>query len=359
MEAGDILLRMLGRVASHQAIVDFTKQLSVMLRSGITIDEALEELAQQASSARFRTVIERMHADIRSGMPLAQAFGKEHRTFGGVTTAIVRAGEASGTLEENLAFLADWLEHDNDIRREVHGAMIYPAIVFVATIGMSAGLTLIVLPKLLPIFSQMAVELPLPTKVLLALTSFLQYWWHLALVGLAGLIGCWFLLDRVPMLRLIRHRITLRVPFFGALLKQYQLTLIAQLFTTLFRSGLSITEIISIAGEGSTNLAYRNALRAVGSQIDRGTTLSGALRSFPELFPRNMLAILSVGEKSGTLEDSFSYLTTYFRKEVFTATKRLPTIIEPILLLIMGLSVAFIAIAIILPIYEFTSSVRR
>lgn len=342
-----------------QELVDFTKSLSVMLKSGITIDEALLELEEQGYGRYFSKIIKAIRVEIERGISLSDAFSKYQRAFGGVFIAVIRAGEASGTLEENLNFLAMWLEHNNDIRREVHGAMIYPAIVFIATISLSAGLSLLVLPRLLPVFAQMAVELPLPTRILLAITHFLESYWALAFILLAAIVVGFIFLMRVTPFRRVMDYIFLHIPFIGKLLIQYQLTLISQLFTTLFRSGLSIHEIIDITTVGVTNLIYRDALLAIGKGVYKGNTLTSGLRLYPKCFPRNMVSIIAVGEKSGTLEDSFEYLTEYYRKEVYSATKRLPTVIEPLLLLVMGVMVAFVAISIILPIYQFTAQINR
>jgi type II secretory pathway component PulF len=347
------------RVASNQELVDFTKMLSVMLKSGITINEALSELSEQTESRRFKNLLLEIKKDIESGTPLSKAFERKGNVFGGVTLAIIKAGETSGTLEENLNFLADWLEHDNDIRREVRGAMIYPAIVLGATVALSLALSLLVLPRLLPIFSQMGGELPLPTRILLGLTHIVKEYWVYIIAITVAFVPAFTALLRIVPVRRVWHRMLLHMPFIGSLLRQYQLTLICQLFATLFRSGLSITEILLIAGEGATNVVYGDALRSIAGQISSGGTLSDAMRKYPHLFSRSMLSIIAIGEKSGTLEDSFAYLTEYNRKEVFATTKRLPTIIEPVLLIFMGLLVAFIAISIIMPIYQFTANVRR
>lgn len=343
---------------SATELVHFSKNLSLMLRSGMTINESLEELADEASSKRLAKILRTAKHDVESGVTLSDALSKHRRAFGDVMLAVVKAGETSGTLDENLSFLAEWLEHDADIRREVHGAMIYPAIVFVATISMSSGLALMVLPRLLPIFAQMSVELPMPTRILLWATNTMKESWYFVFAGIAALVAVFIVLNRMPSVRRFFHGMYLATPFVGRMLMRYQLTLVGQLFTTLFRSGMSIFEILEVTANGATNVRYREALHSVGKQLERGTTLADALKQYPKLFPREFTSILAVGEKSGTLEESFRYLTEYNRKEVYTATKRLPTIIEPVLLLLMGVLVAFIAIAIILPIYQFTSNVR-
>ncbi len=348
----------MGGISSAQ-LVHFTKNLSLMLRSGMTINESLAELSAQASSARFSRILAAVEKDIESGLALSLAMEKHPRVFGGVTLAVVRAGETSGTLEENLNFLSDWLEHNADIAREVHGAMLYPLIVFIATIGVSGALALLVLPRLLPIFAQMQGELPLPTRVLLGATDLVTDHWLLLSLALALLVVGLSALNKIRAVRRFFHGVMLRVPFLGTLLREYQLTLIGQLFATLFRSGLSIQETCAIAARGATNMRYAEALAEIEERLVRGNTLSDGLKAFPRLFPRDMTSIIAVGERSGSLEESFGYITEYYRKEVHAATKRLPTVIEPILLLVMGLLVAFIAIAIILPIYQFTSGVRR
>lgn len=345
--------------ASVKDLVHFAKNLALMLKSGMTINEALAELAAEANGRRFANILTAVRKDVETGIPLAAALGKHPRVFGAVMLSAVKAGETSGTLEQNLDFLADWLEHNADIRREVHGAMLYPAIVFVATIGVSAGLSLLVLPRLLPVFAQLSVELPAATRFLLWFTETLRSSWMLILLLIAAVVAAFAFLNRLRSVRSALHTLYLHVPFVGTMLKQYQLTLLGQLFTTLSASGLSIYEVIAIAADGATNLRYHDALTAASTQVAKGTTLATALARSPDLFPREFTSILAVGEKSGTLDESFKYLTEYYRKEVFTATKRLPTVIEPILLLIMGALVAFIAISIILPIYEFTSNVRR
>ena len=344
---------------STTELVHFSKNLSLMLKSGMMINEALVEIIEETGSRRFSKILKAVRKEVEAGTTLSQAMSKYPKAFGGVMLSVVKAGETSGTLEENLNFLADLLEHNADITREVHGAMLYPSIVFAATIGLSGGLSLFVLPRLLPLFSQMTMELPLPTKILLWVTHTMQSSWIVVLIGVSTLVIGMTFLNRQRKIRRIFHGIYLHIPFFGKMLREYQLTLLGQLFTTLFHSGLSIYEILEITASGATNIRYQDALTDVGAQVTRGTTLSGALKGYPKLFPRDFTSILAVGEKSGTLDESFGYLTEYYRKEVYTATKRLPTVIEPLLLLLMGLMVAFVAISIILPIYQFTSNVHR
>jgi type II secretory pathway component PulF len=339
-------------------LVHFSKNLSLMLKSGMTINESLEELSNTATP-RLSKILLKMKKDVESGVTLTDALAKHRRVFGDVMISVVKAGEASGTLDENLNFLAEWLEHNADIKREVHGAMLYPAIVFVATIGVSSGLSLLVLPRLLPVFSQMKGELPLPTRILLWITNTIQESWFIIALLCAAIAVIVIFLNRLKPVRRVLHGVYLRIPFVGRMLREYQLTLIGQLFTTLFHGGLSIYEILDVTAEGATNLRYREAIMDVSKQVQRGTTLASALKGYPKLFPRDFTSILAVGEKSGTLDETFGYLTEYYRKEVYTMTKRLPTVIEPVLLLVMGVMVAFIAISIIMPIYQFTSSAGR
>jgi len=163
---------------SSQEKVDFTKNLAVMLKSGIAINEALASSADQTKSKVFSKVIYKVKSEIEMGASLSESFAKEENVFGGVFISLLKAGEASGTLEENLSFLADWLERDHDLRQEINAATLYPKFVFTATFLLGGGLSVYILPKLVPLFDQLRVELPLTTRMLLAFSLFVSKFSH-------------------------------------------------------------------------------------------------------------------------------------------------------------------------------------
>jgi len=336
---------------TSQEKINFTKSLAIMLKSGITINEALMSLAEQSKSGIFKKIIYKIKSDVETGVSLSESLSKQKEVFGNVFIGLIKAGEASGTLEENLSFLADWLERSNDLRGDINAAMLYPKIVFSATIILGGGLSVFILPKLVPLFTSLRVELPPTTKALLSFSIFLQKFWLFIFLGTAGLVLGFILLNRIRNVRRFFHLIYIKMPFFGSLLLDYQLALISQLFSTLFKTGVSINESINIVSETATNICYQESLEKIKKRVVEGTTLSLAMNDYSGLYPKNMVNIISVGEKSGTLDKSFIYLSEFYSKEVNNKIKRLPTIIEPILLITIGLLVGFIAIAIIMPIY--------
>lgn len=344
---------------SSQEKVDFSKNLAVMLKSGIAINEALASLADQTKSKTFSKVIYRVKSEVEMGTSLSEAFGKEQKVFGRVFISLLKTGEASGTLEENLSFLADWIERNHDLRQEIKAATLYPKFVLSATFLLGGGLAVYILPKLVPLFEQLRVELPLATRMLLAFSLFVEKFWFLVLLGIIGFIIGFSLLNRIKSVKRFFHLLYIKMPFVGDLMVAYQLALISQLFSTLFKSGLSINESLGITSEAATNIHYQESIEKIKNRVGKGITLSQTMQDYPKLYPKNMVNIVATGEKSGTLDSSFAYLSEFYSKEVQNKTKKLPTMIEPALLVFIALMVGFVALSIIMPIYELTRGLSQ
>lgn len=342
-----------------QEKMNFTRSLAVMLRAGVAINEALSSLADQAESKRFGRIIHGVKERVEMGTPLSEALAKEKETFGGVFINLLRAGETSGTLEENLDFLAEWFERDGDLRQEIRAALLYPKFVLTATFLLGGWLAVYILPKLVPLFEQLRVELPLATRLLLAFSVFIEKFWFLVLLAIIGVITVSILLNSVKSIRKIFHSFYIHMPFFGNLVVGYQLALISQLFSTLLKSGLTLNETLGIVSEATTNVVYQGSLGMMKERVDRGTPLSQAMNGYPGLYPVNFTSIVATGEKSGTLDISFKYLAEFYSKIVKNKTKKLPTILEPILLVFIALMVGFVALSIITPIYELTRGLSQ
>lgn len=343
---------------SSQERVDFAKSLAVMLKSGITINEALAALADQAKSKAFRKILLNIKNEVEMGTSLSEAFKKEEKIFGKIFISLIRAGETSGTLDENLFFLAQWLERSNDLNNEISTATLYPKIIFSATFFMGGSLAVFILPKLLPLFKQLKVELPLATRMLLYFSLFVQKFWAETLLAIFGLIIFFNLINRVRAVKSFFHLIYIRLPLFGNLMRDYQLALFCQVLFTLLKSGLPISESLDITAEAVTNVRYRETVEKIKKRVISGVHLSEAMKDYRNFYPPNLINIIAVGERSGNLENSFLYLAEFYSKEVAHKTKKLPTIIEPVLLIFIGLSVGFVALSIIMPIYQLTQGIR-
>lgn len=347
------------RTLSDQQKVNFSKNLSVMLRSGISINVALTALEEQEEAPHFKEIISSVRDGVEKGTPLSTAFSKDEKSFGPVFISLVRAGEKSGTLQENLYFLSDWFERSADLNREIRTATMYPKLVFGAATLLGGALAVFILPKLVPMFSQMNVTLPIITKILLAISVFVQDYWPFVLLFVIAFIATFLYVSRIPRIERVLHFMYVRIPFIGRILKGYQLALTTQLFSILLKSGLTINQSIEIVAGAVTNIQYRESLEGIQNEVVKGTQLSAAMEKHETLFPRMVINIISIGEQSGTLSDSFAHLAEYYTKEVNSEAKKLPTIIEPILLILIALMVGFVALAIIMPIYELTGSAGR
>lgn len=344
---------------SIQERVDLANNLSVMLKSGIPIDEALGSLGDQSDDVALRNVLYGLRKEVENGTPLSLAFKKEAPMFGHIFVSMIRAGEQSGTLQENLLFLADLLARSADLKREVGAATLYPKMVFSAAILLGGGLAVFILPRLTPLFSGLHIELPLMTRVLLAFSEFVTNNWHLVLVALVALVVLSVFLYKIRGIRRIFHSIAITAPFLGTFIMHYHLAFITQLFGTLLRSGLTLNESVDIVREATSNIRYEEALAHIKDRIEKGDTLATSIGRFGNLFPKLTVSIIAVGEKSGTLANSFAYLAELYTKDVNIRAKKLPTIIEPILLVFIAALVGFVALSIIMPIYELTGNMSR
>jgi len=344
---------------SLQEKVDFAKNLHVMLQSGIPINDALTSLGEQMKDRPLGAILLHVRGSLEKGTALSEAFGKERDVFGNVFISLLKTGEKSGTLEENLAFLATWLERDNDLKRKIQAATLYPKIIFTAAVLLSAALVTFILPKLEPLFRELHVALPLPTRILLGTSVFLAKFWIPVVLGIIAAVVFFRFSNRVRAVRRVFDSLYLKLPFFADLLRDYQLGLISQLLYTLFKSGIPLTEALTIASGAATNVRYQESIAVLYERAAKGTKLSEAMGYFPALYPPNLIMIIGAGEKSGSLEKSFEYLSEFYAQEVDNTTKKLPTVIEPILLVLIGLVVGLIALAILSPIYDLVSTLQK
>ncbi len=336
-----------------QEKVDFVKNLSLLVRSGKPINESFELLSGQARSSAMIKTLKIAKEKIERGTSISQVF-EDSPYFGKVFTSFIRAGEESGTLDENLRHLADWLERDATLKKEINSATLYPKIIVVFAVVLGGALSFFVLPQLVPIFGTLGVNLPLSTRILLYVSNLMRDSGLYLMIGFIGFIIGIFFLFKIRVVKRAWHIFTLKIPVLGIITKEYQLTIIAQLITTLFRSGLTINNSLEIIENSVTNIKYQEALGKVKERILRGTGFSETMNEFPDLFPSVFVSVVATGEQTGSYSESFQYLADFFASRVTERTKKLPTVLEPMLLIVIGVFVAFIASAIIMPIYEVT-----
>jgi type IV pilus assembly protein PilC len=339
-----------------QEQVDFVKNLSLLVKSGKPINESFDLLSKQALSSAMVKTLKIAKEKVERGTPLSRVF-EESPYFGKVFVSFIRAGEESGTLDENLLYLAEWLERDSTLKKEISSATLYPKIIVVFAVVLSAVLSIFVLPQLVPIFGTLDVDLPITTKILLFVSELMQSYAVYVVIGLIAFIALVWLIFRIRVMKRLWHTVILRIPVVGIITKEYQLTIISQLIATLFKSGLTINNSLDIIAESVTNMRYKEAIEKVKERVLKGTGFAETMNEFPHLFPGVFVSVVSTGEQTGSYSNSFQYLAEFFATRVTERTKKLPTVLEPILLILIGVFVAFIASAIIMPIYEVTKGI--
>lgn len=338
--------------------VTFAKHLALMIRAGLPIDEAVMVLRDQADG-RFRRVLSGVLKTVESGRPLSDGFGNHRGVFSELFVATIRAGEQSGTLDQGLEDLASQLTKSFELQRKIRGAMIYPVLVLTAALGIGIGLSFFVLPKIIGLFSSITVELPFMTRVLIGFSKFMvEHGSVFFPVLIAAIIGIFNFLRWKPV-RPFSHYALLKLPIFGKLAQNFNLAMFSRTMATLLKSGITIGEAFQITSNTMRNDRYKKALIRAKAGTETGSPASSILTEFPKLFPSISTRMLAVGERTGKLEETFGYLAEFYEDEVDNTTKNLSTILEPVLLIVIGLTVAFIAIAIISPIYNFIGNINR
>lgn len=361
---GRSLLQIVARGRAHflrwsiQEQIIFAQRLAMLLKSGMPILQALDMLRKQAATKSVARIVERLCAEVASGQDLSISMGACGKVFGEFAVNIVRVGELSGTLHENLQYLAAELKKRQALQRKVRGALLYPAIVGLATAVISVMLTVFVFPKVTPIFKSLNFDLPWMTRVLIVVSSVLTHQWWLVLLVLFVLVAVCVVLLRIPRVKLMYHRHVLTVPAIGPLLQSYYLANITRTFGLLLKSEVPIVRAIKITADVTTNTAYKQVLRTLQTTITDGKNIANQLGADAKLFPPIMSQMIGVGESSGNLSQSLFFLADMYEAEVDDKSKNLSIILEPLLLIVMGLLVGFIAISIITPIYQVTQHLQ-
>jgi len=337
----------------------FTKRLSVLIQAGVPILQALRMIELQASSAGSRYLTHRFAADVEQGQLLSTSLAKYKGIFNNFFINIVRIGEASGTLHENLDYLAQEQKKRIELKSKVTSALVYPGFVVAATFGMTGLLTGYVFPKIMPVFASFKFQLPWTTKTLIALSNVLAHDWEYVLLAMVFVSGVLIFLSRQPRVKLWSDRTILIVPFLGELARSYFLANFCRTLGLLLRSNLAIVEAAKITATTLTSSAYAEKLELLPGHLLKGEKMSACLERYPRLFPVMLTQMVVVGEVTGNLSNTLLYLAGLYEDELGEATKNLTTIIEPVLMIFMGLIVGFVAISIITPIYGITQNLRH
>ncbi|MBI4084992.1 MAG: type II secretion system F family protein [Candidatus Liptonbacteria bacterium] len=343
---------------SDQEKINFTRHLALTIKAGLPLLEALRIMQKQSQSKALRKIIDDLIEGIQNGRFLAQVLENYKHVFSDFFVSIVRIGERSGTLSQNLLYLADELKKAKELKNKIRSAMIYPSVIFLATIGITALLTFSIFPKVLPIFSSLKVELPVTTKILIAVFNFLlAYWWTL-LIGLIVAIVAFRASLKIRSVRYFVDSAVFFIPVVSSLIVNIAMSNFTRTMGVLLKSGVRIVEAVNITAYTLDNLVYRKVLLDTAEAVRRGERFVNLISKEKKLFPVILTSLIEIGESTGSLEDNLFYLSEYYAEEVDITVGNLTSLLEPLLLLIMGIMVGFVAISIITPIYQVTSSIH-
>ncbi|MFC1595125.1 type II secretion system F family protein [Patescibacteria group bacterium] len=346
-----------GRVTLTQKAL-FAKHISVMLKSGLAITEALS-IARDSAKGKLRSVINDILQSVESGNSLSDSFNRHPKVFSDLFVTATYAGESSGTLVENLENVASELESEKELSSKIKSAMLYPTVVMVAAFVLGMVLSFVVLPKIIPLFEGLKADLPATTRGLIWFSHFIQDHSVSLPIGIIATVVFLLWLLRQRFIKPVTHKILLTTPIIKKVSRASNLARFCRTLGTLLKSGLTIDESLDITKKTLGNYYYRKAIEGLSKNVARGSKLSDSLESNPELFPLLVTRMIKVGEESGKFEETLFYLAHFYEVEVDTSTKTMATAIEPVLLIAIGLTVGFLALSIITPIYEITGNVKR
>lgn len=334
-------------------VVHFTRQLATMVTAGLPLTTALSILKYQSSVPLGRLVDEVLR-EVEGGGSFYKALSKHEAVFDRVYLSLIRSGEAAGVLEKVLKRLSENLEKQADFRSKTKNALIYPAIITVAMVVVSIVMMVFVVPKLTSLYNEFGAELPLMTRILIGASTmtakFLPLWLLLLIFG-GYSFSKW---KKTPSGKMLFDTYILKVPVMGKLKTKVILTEITRTLALLVESGISIVEALEIVSEAADNELFRSSIKVAAKDVEKGIPLAAAIGQF-EHFPALVSQMIAVGEETGKIDEVMFNVSGYFETESEQAIKGLTTAIEPIMMILLGVGVAFLVIAIILPIYNLTS----
>lgn len=343
---------------SNKEQILFAKRMGFLMKAGVPILESLTLLKKQMKSKGVNKMFEQVILDVSAGQYLSASLAKFKGAFGDFAVNIIKVGEQGGILSDNLNYLAEELNKKQQMRKKILSAMFYPIFIVAATLVLTAVLTIFVFPKVLPIFSSVSLDLPVSTKILIFVSHFLiNFGFYLVIFLISAVAAFIFFMKRAKFKMLVEHLI-LKTPLAGSISQNYYLSNFCRTLGLLLKGDSRLDEAIKTTADTTENLVYRREFERLAEFVDKGGKVSAYLESRPALFPDMLSHMVAIGETAGNLSETFLYLADMYEDEVDDLTKNLSGLIEPVLMVFMGLLVGFVAISIITPIYSVTQKLH-
>jgi len=339
---------------SKKDIVSFSRQLAFMFKAKISLVQSLRSVAEQTKNPGFREKILAIAQDVEGGTLLSQALANYPKLFSSFYVNMVKSGEALGTLSESLNYLAGHLEREYHLFSKIQGAMIYPILIVVVVAGVLIMMMFFVIPNMTKVLVESGQELPLVTKIVIALSNFLRTKGWIAFLAILGIAVFLFRYFKSADGKKFKDKYILRLPVIGSFLKMIYLSRFAENLSTLIGGGLSIIQALEITGDIVGNDVYQTIIFQTRDEVKKGEKISKTLSRYPKQFPPILNQMVAVGEQTGTLDQSLMSVVDFYREEVDRAVDNLLSILEPVMVIFLGGIVAGLMGAVLLPLYKMT-----
>ena len=336
----------------------FVQNLQIMVKNGLALDKSLMALAEQTINKRLKAILEELSVNTQRGLSFSDSLAKHADIFGDFFINMVKAGELSGSLDKVLEQVYLQIKKMYSLRSKIVSAMIYPIIVITAMIGIGIGMVVFIIPKITDIFTQSNVELPVTTRTIIAISDFFINHGILLAVAVVVLIFIIILILKQPSGRRVYHNLLLKLPIAGEIIKKINLAKFCRTFSSLIKTDIPIASAFAITAQVLGNGPYADSLNNSLADLKTGTSVTNILKKYPHLYPPIVIQMSSAGEETGTIGEIFSEIADFYEDEIDQTMKNLPAIIEPVLILILGVAVGLMAISIITPMYSLTNSIN-
>ena len=333
-------------------IVNFSRQLAIMVKSDVSLVEALEAIANQVKKTVFREKLLKLSKEIKAGSAFSKALSSEKKIFSPFYISMIKSGEASGSLPESLDYLAEHLEREYELTASIKGALVYPALITLTMIGVLTIMMVFVVPNLTEVLKASGLELPLITRIVIGISDTLANYalYLLLIVIFVGTIGIKFFKTQAGLT--ILNKIFLKTPVLKNFFKKVYLSTFAENLSTLISGGVPIAQSLKISAEVVSSPVYRKVIKTAEKKVEQGETISSVLSAYPQLFPSMFCQMISVGEKTGSLDKTLMNVVSFYQKEVDRSIKSMLSILEPLLIVVLAGMVGGIMAAILLPMYQ-------
>ncbi|KPJ73662.1 hypothetical protein AMJ48_00425 [Parcubacteria bacterium DG_74_1] len=334
----------------------FTRNLRVMVSAGLPLPRALATLARQAKNKKFKDAILNIREEIVKGKSFSDSLTGYPNIFPELFQNMIRVGEESGTLQDVLRTLSQQIEREYDLRSRIKGAMIYPAVIICAMIGIGILMLVMVVPQLAKTFEELEIELPLTTQIVIGIADFLTQQWYLVFLIIFVLAAAFWRATKTETGKKIIDKLTLRIPIISLIIRKINTAYTTRTLSSLLAAGVPVIRSLQITSGTLGNIYYKSAITTVAERVRKGEKIAQALEPYENIYPSIVIQMVAVGEETGETSDILAQLAEFFEEEVSNATKNLATVIEPVIMLIIGVAIGFFAISMIQPMYSMLSA---